>query len=58
MILTVTLNPCLDKSLFVERNLPIETVRADRVIDLAGGKGVNVARLGRSHQREFIAGFT
>jgi tagatose 6-phosphate kinase len=44
MILTVTLNPCLDKSLFVDRNEPIETLRPARVIDLAGGKGVNVAR--------------
>jgi 1-phosphofructokinase family hexose kinase len=44
MILTVTLNPCLDKSLFVERNEPVETLRPARVIDLAGGKGVNVAR--------------
>jgi tagatose 6-phosphate kinase len=44
MILTVTLNPCLDKSLFVEQNLPIETLRPARVVDLAGGKGVNVAR--------------
>lgn len=44
MILTVTLNPCLDKSLFVERNVPIETLRPARVIDLAGGKGVNAAR--------------
>jgi tagatose 6-phosphate kinase len=44
MILTVTFNPCLDKSLFVERNDPIETLRATRVVDLAGGKGVNVAR--------------
>src|SRR5258708_5937847 len=44
MILTVTLNPCLDKSLFVERNIPIEPLRASRVVNLAGGKGVNVAR--------------
>src|SRR5438094_10396669 len=44
MILTVTLNPCLDKSFFVERNVPIETLRPVRVVDLAGGKGVNVAR--------------
>jgi tagatose 6-phosphate kinase len=44
MILTVTLNPCLDKSLFVERNVPTETLRPRRVVDLAGGKGVNVAR--------------
>jgi tagatose 6-phosphate kinase len=44
MILTVTLNPCLDKSLFVDTNIPTATLRPQRVIDLAGGKGVNVAR--------------
>jgi 1-phosphofructokinase family hexose kinase len=44
MILTVTLNPCLDKSFFVPRNVPVETLRPERVVDLAGGKGVNVAR--------------
>jgi tagatose 6-phosphate kinase len=44
MILTVTLNPCLDKSLFVAANVAEETLRATAVRDLAGGKGVNVAR--------------
>jgi 1-phosphofructokinase family hexose kinase len=44
VILTVTLNPCLDKSLFIDRNAPAETIRATGVRDLAGGKGVNVSR--------------
>lgn len=44
MILTVTLNPALDKTLFVRHNRPQDTLRAYRTIDLAGGKGVNVAR--------------
>src|SRR3954471_6427885 len=44
MFLTVTLNPALDKTLCVLRNAPQETLRARRSIDLAGGKGVNVAR--------------
>jgi 1-phosphofructokinase family hexose kinase len=44
MILTVTLNPCLDKSFFVKSNVPIETLRPVRVVNLAGGKGVNAAR--------------
>jgi tagatose 6-phosphate kinase len=44
MILTVTLNACLDKSLFVESNIPTATLRPQRVVELAGGKGVNVAR--------------
>lgn len=44
MFLTVTLNPALDKTLNVDHNSPRDTLRATRVIDLAGGKGVNVAR--------------
>lgn len=44
MFLTVTLNPALDKTLCVERNPPRDTIRATRVCDIAGGKGVNVAR--------------
>jgi 1-phosphofructokinase family hexose kinase len=48
MFLTVTLNPALDKTLFIDRNSPKVTVRASRVADLAGGKGVNVARALRS----------
>jgi 1-phosphofructokinase family hexose kinase len=42
--LTVTLNPAVDKTLRVDRNPPQETIRATEAIDLAGGKGVNVAR--------------
>lgn len=44
MFLTVTLNPALDKTLCVDRNTPQDTLRATRSLDIAGGKGVNVAR--------------
>lgn len=44
MFLTVTFNPALDKTLVVESNPPGETVRAIQTVDLAGGKGINVAR--------------
>jgi len=44
MFLTITLNPALDKTLVVERNLPHATLRSGGCVDLAGGKGVNVAR--------------
>ncbi len=44
MILTVTLNPALDKTLFIDHNRPQDTIRSQRTVDLAGGKGVNVAR--------------
>lgn len=45
MILTITLNPLIDKTLFVER-LPRSVIsRTDRKEMVAGGKGVNVARV-------------
>jgi 1-phosphofructokinase family hexose kinase len=44
MFLTVTLNPALDKTLRVDANPPGDTIRARDVWDIAGGKGVNVAR--------------
>src|SRR5688500_2839033 len=44
MFLTVTFNPALDKTLFVPRNDPQDTLRATRVVDIAGGKGINVSR--------------
>ncbi len=44
MFLTVTLNPALDKSLVVNRNEAEVTIRALRAWDVAGGKGINVAR--------------
>lgn len=44
MILTVTLNPALDKTLEVTDNPPLATIRATRVMEMAGGKGINVAR--------------
>jgi 1-phosphofructokinase family hexose kinase len=44
VILTVTLNPCLDKTLRIDRNRPRDSIRATEVRDLAGGKGVNVSR--------------
>lgn len=52
MILCVTLNPCLDKTLTVPDWRPGDNVRGTAVRELVGGKGNNVARaltrLGRS----------
>src|SRR4051812_23497432 len=52
MILCVTLNPCLDKTLTVPSWRPGDLVRGTRVREVVGGKGNNVARalkrLGRS----------
>ena len=44
MILTVTLNPALDKTLVVPSHEPETTLRATEVIHLSGGKGLNVSR--------------
>jgi 1-phosphofructokinase family hexose kinase len=48
MFLTVTLNPALDKTLVVDQNRPQTTVRATAALDLAGGKGLNAARVLRA----------
>jgi len=44
MILCVTLNPCLDKTLLVPEWTPGDSVRGVSVREIVGGKGNNVAR--------------
>src|SRR5512142_2286384 len=44
MITTVTLNPMLDKTVYVEAVRPGKIVRASRVECVVGGKGINVSR--------------
>src|SRR3954453_2589148 len=44
MILCVTLNPCLDKTLTVPPWQPGDSVRGRAVREVVGGKGNNVAR--------------
>jgi 1-phosphofructokinase family hexose kinase len=44
MITTVTLNPMLDKTVYVEAVRPGTIVRASRVECIVGGKGINVSR--------------
>src|ERR1700761_1867923 len=44
MILCVTLNPCLDKTLTVPGWTPGDSVRGHGVREVVGGKGNNVAR--------------
>ncbi len=44
MILCVTLNPCLDKTLTVPSWRPGDLVRGVAVREVVGGKGNNVAR--------------
>lgn len=45
MIVCVTLNPCLDKTLVVPPWRPGDLVRGQRVQEVVGGKGNNVARV-------------
>ncbi|MGH7598149.1 MAG: 1-phosphofructokinase family hexose kinase [bacterium] len=44
MILTVTPNPMLDKTLWVKRFTPGVTHRATRAVTIGSGKGINVSR--------------
>lgn len=44
MILCVTLNPCLDKTLVVPPWRPGDSVRGTAITEVVGGKGNNVAR--------------
>lgn len=45
MILSITLNPCVDRTLFVDRLQPHDTNRVLRCETDAGGKGLNAARI-------------
>ena len=40
----MTLNPCIDKTIFVKENIPGEFIRATDLKMITGGKGNNVAR--------------
>lgn len=45
MILSITLNPCIDHALFVDRLKPHDANRVVRVERDAGGKGINLSRV-------------
>ncbi len=45
MITTVTLNPAIDKTCVSARMLPGQVNRIERVTNIAGGKGINVAKV-------------
>ena len=55
MILTVTLNPCIDHAMFLERLLLHDTNRVSDVARNAGGKGVNVSRVVHGLRGETLA---
>lgn len=48
MILTVTPNPCVDKTIFYREIVLGGRLRSDRCECIAGGKGVNVARAAKA----------
>ena len=48
MIITVTLNPSIDKYYVVDELLPHQVMRARMVNNTAGGKGMNVSRVAAS----------
>lgn len=55
MIVTVTLNPSLDRTLLVHELVRGAVLRADATRDDPGGKGVNVARALVAHGSEALA---
>ncbi len=55
MIATVTLNPALDKTIYLDRLLPNDTNRIAKIEIDAGGKGINASRVLHEIGTETIA---
>ncbi|MFY7963641.1 MAG: 1-phosphofructokinase family hexose kinase [Chitinophagaceae bacterium] len=59
-ILTLTLNPCIDKTIWIDKLIPNEKLKAKHPEDEAGGGGINVSRamkyLGKSSKALFFNG--
>ena len=63
MIVSITPNPCVDKTVFIDALLPGEKIRASRCTCIAGGKGCNVSRAvnamgGVATAMPFVGGYT
>lgn len=60
MILTVTPNPCVDKTVFIDRLEPGTFMRASKCTCIPGGKGTNVSRavkqMGRTTRAMVVVG--
>lgn len=56
-ILTVTLNPCIDKSSSVGRLVPESKLRCSEVVHEAGGGGINVSKALKKLSMESVALF-
>ena len=62
MIYTVTLNPALDRTVYVEKLIKYESIRVIREEHYAGGKGIDVSRVikklgGQSVALGFLGGY-
>lgn len=57
MILTVTLNPCIDKSSTIDQLLPESKLRCTEVVNEPGGGGVNVSKALQKLQTASVALF-
>ncbi len=63
MIYTVTLNPALDRTFYVDKLIPYESIKVLREERYAGGKGIDVSRVikqlgGESIAIGFLGGYT
>jgi len=45
MIFTLTMNPCLDRYIYVDELILDDTIRAKKVVDYPAGKGIDVSRV-------------
>lgn len=55
MILTVTIAPCIDKSIFIDKLRVGKIIRTKSSKEIAGGKGINVSRLVNNLGRNTLA---
>ena len=55
MIVTVTLNPAIDKTCRMARMISGQVNRMDSMTSIAGGKGVNVTKILRQYGYEVTA---
>ena len=63
MVVVVTPNPCVDKTLFIKENHWGEKIPVQEVQEVAGGKGSNVSRVlktwgGEAKHLLFLGGYT
>ena len=63
MVVVVTPNPCVDKTLFIKENRWGEKIPVQEMQEVAGGKGSNVSRVLKTWGEEakhllFLGGYT